>query len=233
MGKAQSKDWGRDVNYLLGQLSEEERDAVRAELLTDAEAFDRVRDVENDLFDAYARGTMSSEQRAAFEDTLLRQPDADAKLRAARALMAPAARQRLFRWWYVPAAIAAAVSAFLLRDMPQRIELAPPAPIVAAVVSQSFRLATVTRGASNVAELKVEPATTEMEFVAEVPAGPRMEPYAIAVERAAGGTVWSGIATVAGDELRWRLPVLAAGGYVIRVGNTGEPLAFYEIRVVR
>lgn len=230
MGKAQSKDWGRDVNYLLGQLSEEERDAVRAELLTEAEAFDRLRDVENDLFDAYARGTLSSEQRAAFESTLLQQPDAETKLRAARALMTPVARQRLFRWWYVPAAIAAGVSALLLRDMPQREE---PAPIVAAVAVESFRLASVTRGASAVAELTVAPATTEMEFVADVPAGPRAERYSVTVERAAGGTVWSGTAAVAGNDLRWRLPALVAGSYVIRVGSASEPLGFYEIRVTR
>lgn len=231
-GKTQNQDWDRDVNYLLGGMNEAEREALRAELLTGGDAFDRLREAENDLFDAYAGGTLTAEQRAAFERTLLRQPGAAAKLRASRLLMSRQARSRS-RWWFLPAAVAAGVSVFFIRNLPPRKEPPQPTPVVARVAAQSFRLMAATRGAGAVPELVVLPGTEEIEFVAEVPAGPRLTEYPVAMERSAGAVVWSGVVTPVGGELRWRVDVPAAGSYVIRLGSATEPLGFFEVRVVR
>lgn len=236
MKTAQSGNGNQDVDYLLGQLDGQERDAVREGLLNDADAFDRLREAENELFDAYARGTLLPGQRAAFEQTLLRQPDAAAKLQASRALMAAAAPGRSsLRWWYVPAAIAAAASAFFLREMPRRVEPAPPAVVrtAAAVVRQSFRLMPAMRGAPAKPELVLAPATNEMEFVAPLPAGPPAAQYEVALERESGGAVWTAQVPAAGGELRWHWPALAPGAYVIRVGTVADPLAFFEVSVAR
>ena len=233
MGKAQSEDGNRDLNYLLGQMTETEREAVREQLLTDAEAFNRLRDAENDLFDAYAGGTLSAGQRSAFERTLLRQPDAAAKLRASRALVAPVRRKDMRRLLWIPAAIAAAVAAFFWGGPDARKVGQPETPPAAiALVTQSFRLTPVTRSAGTVPELALAAATSEVEFIAEVPAGPQAMQYAVAVERGAE-EVWVGTVTAAARELRWRMPVPAAGAYVIRVGSKADPLAFYEVRITR
>ena len=233
MEKAQSEDWDRDLNYLLGQMTEVEREAAREQLLTDAVAFDRLRDAENDLFDAYARGALSAGQRLALERTLLRQPDAAAKLRASRALAAQVRRRDLRRLWWIPAAIAATVAA-LFWGGPAAQEGGRPStpPAAIALVTQSFRLTPVTRSAGRVAEVTLAAATNEIEFIADVPAGPPVKQYAVAFERGVE-EVWVGTVSAVAGELRWRVPVPFPGAYVIRVGSAADPLAFYEVRIAR
>lgn len=230
MGKAQRENWGDDVNYLLGRMTEAEREAVREKLLTDGSAFDRLREAENDLFDAYARNTLGVEERAAFERTLLRQPGAAAKLGLARSWAPPA--PRVTRWWWISAAIAASVLASVI-GWRSKEPATGPAPAPLAVVAQSFRLKAVTRGSAQVQQLPLAPAAAEVEFIAEVPAGSRSDRYEVEIGREGGAAVWSGSVLLTNQELRWRVPALAPGAYVIRVGRVAQPLAFYEIRVTR
>ncbi len=230
MGKAQRENWGDDVNYLLGRMTEAERETVREQLLTDGDAFDRLREAENDLFDAYARNTLGLEERAAFERTLLRQPGAAAKLGLARS-WAPSAR-RMPQGWWISAAIAASILAAVIGWRATEPATVPaPAPVV--LVAQSFRLTAVTRGSAQVQQLVLAPDTAEMEFVAEAPAGARAFRYEVEVARDGGAIVWSGSVSLTNQELRWRVPALSPGPYVIRVGSVAQPLAFYEIRVTR
>lgn len=226
MSPRQPHDWERDVNYLLGLLPEEERERVREQFLADDEAFDRLRDAENDLFDAYVRGQLSQPHRQAFEQTLMRQPDAPAKLQAAHA-MAPSAprRQRMAIWLMAAAAMIALGLYFVL------LRLAPgeKAPVTVATVVQPFRLTAIAR-AGEVQRLKL--TANSVEFTAEIPAGPRLGSYAVEVERQ-GVTVYSGNAAPEGGQLRWRVSNLAVGPHVARIGPAEQPLAFYEFIVER
>src|SRR5438552_3793479 len=47
--------------YLLGTLPEEERDRIGQQALTNGEFFDRLREVEDDLIDALARGELNAQ----------------------------------------------------------------------------------------------------------------------------------------------------------------------------
>lgn len=243
MGKAQRENWGDDVNYLLGRMTESEREIMREQLLTDGDAFDRLREAENDLFDAYARNRLGGEDRAAFERTLLRQPGAAAKLGLARS-WAPGAR-RATRWWWTSAAIAASILAVVVawRSPDEASPARPLAPSAApsqapsraplALAAQTFRLNPVLRGTAQVQELRLAAGTAEIEFIAGVPAGSRLDRYEVHLGLDGGGAAWSGSVQPVGMELRWRTAALTNGSYVIRVGSAAQPLAFYEVRIVR
>lgn len=241
------------VDYLLGLLPEEERDRQRERVVADPEEFARLRDVENELFDAYARNALSPRDRAAFERTLLRQPGARAKLQAARALAPPAqvpgeparftpSRPRRYLWWALAAA-AVCAGAFLIRPSepalaPASVQTGPmqtgpiqtaPLPAAAIVATQSFHLTAIARSGA-VVNLRLDPATTAVSFSAEVPAGARLAEYEVAVLRR-GAVVWSGVAAITSGQLRWQTPRLGPGAYETRIGPAATPLAFYEFTV--
>ena len=52
--------------YLLGLLADAEVEAVEARLLDDADLFSQMETAEDDLFDAFARGRLSADERARF-----------------------------------------------------------------------------------------------------------------------------------------------------------------------
>lgn len=72
--------------YLLGDLPEDEAAALEEECFAGQEAFERVRGVEDDLFDDYVAGALGTGERQRFEARLLRSPGQRQRLAAARAL---------------------------------------------------------------------------------------------------------------------------------------------------
>jgi hypothetical protein len=59
------------MQYLLGELSPEQRETLEREYFSNDEEWNRLRAAEDDLIDAYARGRLSPEQRARFEHYFL------------------------------------------------------------------------------------------------------------------------------------------------------------------
>src|SRR5687767_8808077 len=57
--------------YLLGQLPEQERDALENQLIVDREKRDEVEAVERDLIDDYVRGSLEADERSNFEGLFL------------------------------------------------------------------------------------------------------------------------------------------------------------------
>jgi hypothetical protein len=71
------------TRYLLGQFAGEEADRLDELAIVDDEMAWRVRTVENDLVDAYVRGTLDAESRQHFETHYLASPKRRAKVRFA------------------------------------------------------------------------------------------------------------------------------------------------------
>ena len=66
-----SKEEERLTRYILGGLSDRERELVEAEYFEDDDAFERMLIAEEELADAYVRGSLSAEDRARFEKSYL------------------------------------------------------------------------------------------------------------------------------------------------------------------
>ncbi len=74
------------TQYLLGELPDDERLRLEEEYLADPELFARLLAAEDDLIDAYARGTLPVEARAPFEARYGRTGDQQQRIAFADAL---------------------------------------------------------------------------------------------------------------------------------------------------
>jgi hypothetical protein len=74
------------IKYLLGELSTEERAEITEGYFEDDDWFDELLDVENELLDRYARGSLSENDREAFRLYVERLPDGRQKIAVAEAL---------------------------------------------------------------------------------------------------------------------------------------------------
>src|SRR5262249_45164312 len=75
------------IQYLLGELSSPERDAIEDRYLTDEAFHEELLVCEGELIDAYVRGELSFEQRGHFERWFLRSPGRQEQLKFAKALV--------------------------------------------------------------------------------------------------------------------------------------------------
>ncbi len=76
------------AEYLLGATSESETERLDEMSLTDDDFAERLRNAENDLVDAYARGELSGEDREKFINHYLASPRRRDKVRLAETLVA-------------------------------------------------------------------------------------------------------------------------------------------------
>jgi hypothetical protein len=74
------------ARYVLGGLSDRERERLEEEYFEDDEAFEQIMIAEEDLIDAYVRGELSAEERAQFEAHVLTSPQMRERVQFARAL---------------------------------------------------------------------------------------------------------------------------------------------------
>ena len=91
------------TRFLLGQLSEEERDYLEERLFADDALFERLQICESELFDSYVRNELSQEDRERFESLFLGGPGAQgeiafARVLARRASLVPAVPEPA-PWW--------------------------------------------------------------------------------------------------------------------------------------
>jgi hypothetical protein len=118
------------TRYLLGYVSEAEREAVWTRVFSDAAFAEALEDAENDLFDAYVRGELSPADTGAVQTRLLNSEQQQEKLALAKAL---AARRRVRepnpkRWMLAAASIILLVGAagIWLRTLPLRKQASAP-----------------------------------------------------------------------------------------------------------
>ncbi len=75
------------IRYLLGLLPDEDAERLDEASIVDDEVADRLREVENDLVDAYLNGTLAGESLERFESFYLSSPRRRQKVRFARSLL--------------------------------------------------------------------------------------------------------------------------------------------------
>ena len=171
--------------YLVGSLGEEEAERLDELSVTDDEVALRLRAVENDLVDSYARGELSGEMLRRFESAYLSSPQRREKVQIAKALasresVAAASHVSAFssphmtRWAIAASIIAVTAAGYLLFEprqgnqqvpneiavgtmTPQR-ESAPSPPLK----SVSFTLPAPTRGAAAPRTLTIPPDTQQV-----------------------------------------------------------------------
>jgi hypothetical protein len=83
------------VRYLLGDLSQFDRERLEKECLADDELLEELHAVENDLMDSYVRGDLSANRQRQFEEKFLNSPERCERLEVAKLLMDPAVRARV------------------------------------------------------------------------------------------------------------------------------------------
>src|SRR5215216_219944 len=72
--------------YLLGEVTDRERDQVERQLMTDRQYLDHILRMEESLIDEYVRGALGSEERWPFETYFLSAPERRDKLEFAESL---------------------------------------------------------------------------------------------------------------------------------------------------
>lgn len=81
--------------YLLGNLSEAERDQLEAEYFRNDEAWSILNATEDDLIDSYVHGQLTGDEKKQFERHFLSSSERRDRLRFARLLLDPELRERL------------------------------------------------------------------------------------------------------------------------------------------
>lgn len=81
------------VQYLLGELGEEEQEAVERRYISDHEFYEQLLVVEDDLIDAYTGGELPQSRRKNFENNFLCSPDRRARVGFAEAWAVYVSRQ--------------------------------------------------------------------------------------------------------------------------------------------
>ena len=188
--------------YLLHRLEAGERDEVRQRLLTEPRFFDLASDVENDLIDAFAAGTLKPEDAQAVAELVAATGDPQ-RVEFARALAHQTARRAsageivrrpsLPFWLAAAAAFVFAVSTAILLIVNHRIRTeagsAPRTPQVPAGLIAVFELKPVLRGSSGRQVLTV-PANAKVVSI-RVMAEPGYDHYEMALRDAFGKVLWS------------------------------------------
>ena len=110
------------TRYLLGVMSEDQRDAFELRILSDPDLSEIVADAESDLLDAYVRGELSDEERRLVREHLLVTDAQQARLENARALQGRLqhSERHPARWWWALAAAAAVAAIALFTFLPRR-----------------------------------------------------------------------------------------------------------------
>ena len=72
--------------YLLGQLTEDERQQLEERIMVDTELFNRVLLAEDEMVEEYVQGELSESERAGFETSFLSTPDGRQQVSFAKAL---------------------------------------------------------------------------------------------------------------------------------------------------
>lgn len=82
----QSGDGGSIRRYLLGELSEQEREPIEQRLMSDDDFYEQFLLAEGDLIDAYISGALSEQEQAQFGRHFLQVPELRQEVRATTAL---------------------------------------------------------------------------------------------------------------------------------------------------
>jgi len=83
----EAKDHDRDVSYLLGSLSEDERIEVEREIFASDSRYEQVLALEDELMYDYLQGGLSAEERRRFEERFFSTPEGERRAMFAKSLL--------------------------------------------------------------------------------------------------------------------------------------------------
>ena len=241
--------------YLLGKLTESEAELVEARLVEDPDLFGQMETAEDDLFDAFARGSLDADERARFVERF----GADQqRQRFAQALVTRTSSRKVVPFYRqswiglaAAASLAVVIGAFLIPR--QRGSEAPPAlaavpvatPAPAAPITSVVSLSLGTSRAAGAPAKAVIPAdAARVDFAIRLNPADKFAAYAAEIRSQSDLIIWGDAiqtGTVGGDLIAHAIvPVdrLPAGTYEIAVrgGATAtalDDLGFVTIEVSR
>jgi hypothetical protein len=219
--------------YLLGETSEEEAQALERAYFAQEEALDEVGAVESDLLEDYLAGRLAGASRQRFETHYLRTPEHRRRLAMVRALRAGAAaphRTRKVLYFFPLAAAAILVLAVLAvvwalklpgeAHLPQATVLTVRLPLVA------------VRGEGETPTAHLRPGVQAIDLSLE--RGQAAPPYAILLRTVEGREVWHGRSQGELPVIRIPAASLSPGDYVVELSGEGAPgPQRYSLRVVQ
>jgi hypothetical protein len=228
----------RLIAYLLGELPEAESVRLEEQYLADETVFAELRAIEAELYDAYARNSLSPARRRLFEQKLLATPEQRWQLEFSRTLQrVPRTEQRRGRLATVAAVAAVLVLAVVLRwwfaTPPPQVTEQPPTTRPQVVIA--FELgAGITRDGGKEAVLTI-PANADVIRISAKVEQHLPESYGAVLRKPEGTEIWRV------DGLRQRSAIvdipairLAAGTYILTLyGPTREEIADYAFRVLK
>lgn len=233
-------------SYLLGDISEAERLEFQERIFTDEELFDRVREAEQDLIDAVARGEISG-AGAARVRAFLGESSQEHRLTFAKALAAHQRRPAAPRWqWAVPlaACLLLAPAAGVLGMRNRRLEMqlarqAPAAPVPAAGAVYIAQLRPgVVRGAAPSPVIPVPAAAGIVELRLGIRAPGAFERYRVEIQKAGRQVLLLVVPGPLGVELAVPISrtVLSQGDYEVALSGAGtggdlEPIEYYYFSI--
>lgn len=239
--------------YLLGKLSESEVALVETRLIEDPDLFSQMETAEDDLFDAFARGSLDADERARF----LERFGADAnRRRFAKAFVTRTSSRKVvpfLRRPFIDLAIAATlvivVGAIVMRPGPEPAAPAttptPAATAAAAPVTSTVLLALGSSRAEGApSKVAIDPGAARVNFRIRLNAADKFAAYAAQIRSHSDNVVWGDSVTpsMEGADLFVTAAVpaerLADGAYeiAIRGGPNAaslEDLGFIAIEVSR
>jgi hypothetical protein len=242
--------------YLLGRMPEADAERLEARLLQDDDLFQAVREVEDDLFDAFARGRLTADERTQFVERFGGRTD---RLAFSRALAQRVRADRSsgggpstrFTWFPLAAAatvVLVAGTAWILRPQPASsgVPAANPPAASAAVapagqppIVVALSLAT-SRAAGDPATASLPAGMSALQLRVRLNPADKYDRYTMELRSQADRVVWRG------DELRAAVEsgdlivtatvpasALEAGTYELAVRGGTADLGFVPVRIMR
>ena len=228
--------------YLLGKLSESEREQVASLAFEDDEFEDRLCEAEYDLLDDWARGALPPETRKTVERRFTGEKLAAARILARRLPPRGHGPERMppGGWRWIGIAAALGLAAGLLPWLYTLRKAEAPAPVAAvgtrAVVAEMALQVPVSRG-SGVPVIGI-PAGADLVRIS-VEAEPGYELYEVRIEARLRGLVFVQAAPGREGGVRVTVPawILSDGTYEVTVSGQGNGettlLAAYACRIER
>ena len=243
-------DWTESAlrEYLLGSASPEAAERIEARVLEDDELFAALCSVEDDLFDACARGRLVPAERARFLERYGHQADrvrfADALARrtATAAGGSPIAGRRWMPFAAAAAFVLAAGALFTYLEAPAPLVVRQqPSPPITAPQPPPFTVALTlgtSRSATGATAVQIPSGTTDVQLNVRLDPGDRFDTYAMELRGAGDRVVWSGgnVTLATGDgnlTVSARIPAtsLPAGSYELAVRGGGTDLGYLPLTV--
>jgi hypothetical protein len=198
--------------FLLGKLTDSEAERLESQLLADPQLFSEIEEAEDDLFDAFARGSLDADDRARFLERLGGRRDrrrfAEALARrATRAAGAPFWRQRWMQLAVAATLVLAAGVAVVRRDRfvpppvdgPGETAASTPAPVRR--VTRVLPLSPATsRSAEGSARLALDASVTDVELRIRLDPNDRFAVYAVELRSSSDQIVWGNATLGAAQE---------------------------------